>query len=122
MLVRALDSNHDWTFGSSLGNYLSGNAAVAQLIQTNVLSFVGDCFFATTDGVDWINLIGLPGGQTALNLSISTVILNTTGVTGLLQLSAVVTGRKLSVTYKVQTVFSVTGNAFTFDFGQLLPD
>lgn len=115
MRVRALDINGDWTFGKGQNDYLTGNAAVSQNIGTRLESFLGDCFFDQSAGIDWFNLLGAKD-QTALNLSISAVILNTQNVTGLNQLSAVLsTARVFTVTYDVQTTYSrVTGN-FQFD-------
>lgn len=115
MIVRALDSTGDWTFGNGLSNYLSANAAVAQSIQTRVLSFLGDCFFDATAGIDWFNLLGSKN-QIGLNLAISSTILNTENVTGILQLSVVLNElRNFSVSYSVQTTYSVVNNSFQYD-------
>lgn len=114
-IVRALDSDHDWTFGESLNNYLQGNAAIAQTINTRLSSFLGNCFFDLQTGIDWFNLLGSINNEVALNLAISTVILNTTGVTGILQLSiALPTSRNFTVTYQVQTIYSTLTSNFIF--------
>lgn len=115
MIVRALDSNHDLTFGAGKSNYLSNNAAVAQNINTRLGSFLGNCFFDLGAGIDWFNLLGSKN-QTALQLAISTVILNTPQVTSLIKLSTNVSAqRQFSVTYKVQTVYSSASSNFVFD-------
>lgn len=114
-LVRALDSNHDWTFGAGKSNYLANNAAVAQNINTRLNSFLGNCFFDLGAGIDWFNLLG-SSNQTALNLSISSIILNTPQVTGILQLSINLSSkREFSVAYQVQTVYSTVTNNFIFN-------
>lgn len=114
-IVRALDNNHDWTFGAGKGNYLSANAAIVQNINTRLNSFLGNCFFDLGAGIDWFNLLGAKD-QTALQLAISSVILNTDQVTGLLQFqSSLSATRVYSVSYIVQTVYSVTSSNFTFD-------
>lgn len=77
MRVRALDSNGDWTFGSGQNDYLSGTSAVIQAIQTRLLMFLGDCFFATNQGIDWFTFLGGSKNQLALELAINAVILNT---------------------------------------------
>jgi hypothetical protein len=117
MIVRALDENGDWTFGSGIQNYLTLNAAIAQCIRTRFLSFLGDCFFATSDGIDWFNLLG-PNNQLSINLSINASILNLTGmvngqtvnlVTGILQLSFKLDAeREFDVKYQVSTIYSST--------------
>lgn len=118
MKVRALDSNGDWTFGKGQNDYLSGNRAVSQKIKTRLMSFLGDCFFDLGAGVDWFTYLGSKD-QLALNLAISAVILNTTDVTGIQQLSAVLepSNRKFTVQYRVQTVYSVLTGNFEFDLG-----
>lgn len=126
MLVRSLSSTGDWTFGAGLSNYKSGNLAVAQNIQTRLSSFLGDCFFDTEAGIDWNTFLGGSKNQLALNLAVSAVILNTTdadnlNVVGINQLSINLdsTTRKISISYQVQTTYSVTAltNTFTFDLG-----
>lgn len=115
-IVRALNSNHDWTFGASLNDYLQGNAAIAQTINTRLSSFLGNCFFDLQTGIDWFNLLGSIGNEVTLNLAISTLILNTPNVTGILQLSiSLPTNRNFSVSYQVQTIYSTVTSNFVFD-------
>jgi hypothetical protein len=116
MIIRALDSNGDWTYGKGKNNYNSGNSAVAEDIQTRLSSFLGDCFFDTGAGIDWFNLLG-GKDQLALNLAVSAVILNTSNVTGLLQLSIVLNrqSRAIVIQYKVQTTYSQITNTFQYD-------
>ena len=123
MRVRENDpATNDWTFGSGQNNYLSNNDAVAQIIKTRLLSFLGDCFFDITAGIDWFNFLG-GKNAIALNLAISSVILNTTNVTSILQLSVNLTSNRLfSVSYRVQTTYSQTGDIFEYDLGEILPD
>jgi hypothetical protein len=115
-MIRALDSNGDWAYGSGVNNYLTGNLEVAQNIQTRLLSFLGDCFFDTGAGVDWFNLLGSKQ-QLTLQLAISAIILNTASVTGGLQLSInyAPSTRKLSIVYAVQTVYSQLSSSFQYD-------
>lgn len=115
MLVRAIDTNGDWLFGKSSNDYLSNNAAINQNIKTRLLSFLGDCFFDITAGIDWFNLLSDGKNQNALSLNISSTILNTSGVIGLIQLSISLNiNRSFFVSYQIQTIYSVTTNNFTF--------
>lgn len=110
MIVRALDSNHDWTFGSGKNNYKSARDAVAQNIDTRLNSFLGDCFFDTRAGIDWFNL---NGGKSVQNvtLAVSAVIANTENVTQLIESSVVVdNNREITIVYKVNTSFGVVSN------------
>jgi hypothetical protein len=115
-MTRAIDSTGDWTFGSGVNNYASGNAEVAMNIQTRLLCFLGDCFFDTSAGIDWFNLLGSKQ-QVALQLAVAAVILNTANVTGGLQLSVTYNEvtRSISIVYQVQTVYSQLSNSFQYD-------
>lgn len=121
MIVRALNSDHDWTFGASLNNYLRSNRAVAQNIETRLLCFLNDCFFDTQAGLDWMTFLGGSKNPLALRLALSATILNTPQVVGIVQLSTNLnhTTRVFSVSYQVQTTFSTTSlsSTFTFDLG-----
>lgn len=115
MIVRALDSVGDWQFGKSLNDYFYNNNTVKQNIKTRLLSFLGNCFFDIVAGIDWFNFLSSKN-QSALNLSISSVILNTANVTGLLQLSVSLTDSRLfSISYRVQTAYSLTGDTFQYN-------
>lgn len=112
---RAIDSNGDWLFGKGQNDYKTQNNEIAQDIQTRLNSYLGDCFFDTTAGLDWFNLLG-GKDQTALNLAINAIILNTTNVTGMIQLSVVLNAaRNLNVQYTVQTTYSVLSSSFQYD-------
>lgn len=116
MIVRALDSNHDWTFGAGLSNYKQANNAIAQNIDTRLNSYLGNCFFDLNAGIDWFNLLGAKN-ETALQLAIASQILQTEEVTGMNQLTVDLdrTTRVLTVEYEVQTVYSTVYNTFIFD-------
>lgn len=106
-IVRALDVNGDWTFGKGRNNYLSGLDAVSQDISTRLKSFLGDCFFDLSAGIDWFNLLGSKE-QLKLNLAVTAVILNTQDVLSINQLSITLDERrKLTIVYDVFT--NVTG-------------
>lgn len=118
MIVRAITEDGDWTFGKGRNDYRAGLLAIAQVIDTRLKSFLGDCFFATNQGIDWWNLLGAKN-QLALTLAISRTILNTPNVTGLLPLTLSLddASRVLSVSYNVQTTLSqsIIGT-FSYDF------
>lgn len=117
MRVRALDEVNDWTFGKGANDYKVNRRAVAQNIQTRLSSFLGDCFFDQTAGIDWFNLLGSKQ-RLALELAISSVILNTADVTGMVELESELnpTTRNLRVRYTVQTAYSVQPLSDTFVF------
>lgn len=105
MIVRALDATHDWEFGKGLNDYKSAADAVAQDIYTRLNSFLGDCFFDQSAGIDWLGFLG-GKNQLGLNLAISATILNTAGVASMTQLSVnLSTTRRFTVQYSVMTTF-----------------
>jgi hypothetical protein len=116
-IVRSLNSQGDWTFGTSLNNYVSANNAIIQNIKTRLLEFIGDCFFNITAGIDWLTFLGGSKNQLALNLTISSVILNTQDVIGLKNLSVTLTNRNFNVNYQVQTIYSITNASFEYSLG-----
>lgn len=106
MTFRNLDANHDWTFGSGRSNYVSENQEIALNLKTRILSFLGDCFFATNEGIDWFNLLDYHY-QDRLENAVQEVIKNTDGVTGINSVDLIVNAdRQIRITYDVQTIYS----------------
>lgn len=115
MRVRAVDGSNDWLFGKGKNSYVRDSQAIGQNIKTRLMSFLGDCFFAQTEGIDWFNLLG---GKELLEieLAMGATILNTEGVLGILQLDLRVDEkRRLYIEYAVQTVFSPVYGSFDFE-------
>lgn len=116
MRVRQVDENNDWLFGKGRNNYVVDIRAVAQNIKTRLLEFLGDCFFNLGAGIDWPSLLGAKD-QDALNLAISTTILNTEGVTGIRQLFINLNRvtRDITIQYEVQTAYGTTTQVLSLD-------
>lgn len=111
MMVRALDSENDWTFGQGLNDYKSANVAVVQNIKTRLNSFLGDCFFDQAAGINWFTLLG-GKDELSLNLAITGVILNTANVLSIVQLfSNLDNQRRFSVSYTVTTTYSASASS-----------
>lgn len=107
MIVRAIDTEGDWLFGKGRNDYKSKNDAIIQSIGTRLRSFLGDCFFATGEGIDWFNLLGSKN-QLQLELAVRAVILNTSGVTGFVSSSVNLdrATRAITIQYTVNTIYS----------------
>lgn len=115
--VRAIDAVGDWEFGKGQNDFKTKNDAVSQNIQTRLNSYLGNCFFDVTAGIDWFNLLGAKD-QLALNLAVSSIIINTEEVTGNLQILRLLnTERNFLLEYKTQTIYSQVGNTFQYDLG-----
>ncbi len=110
MIFRNLDADSDWRFGKGKNDYAQGQAAIALNIKTRIKSWVGDCFFAQTAGIDWVNRLGSKNQRALLEADLRRVILQSEGVTGLVKVDIVMIGRKFQATYTVNTVYS---KAFT---------
>jgi hypothetical protein len=109
MSVRAIDENRDWQFGQGKQSYKNRIEEIGQMIQTRVLSFLGDCFFAVEEGIDWVNLLAKGSSkEEELKRSISLTILETPGVVALNKLELVNDRqtRRLVIDYSVATIYS----------------
>lgn len=105
-MFRNLDINHDWTWGNSRNNYVIENQEIGLNIKTRVLSFLGDCFFAVNEGIDWWNLLDYRY-QDRLENSVTEVVKNTDGVTAINNIDLLVDAdRQIKIVYDVQTVYS----------------
>lgn len=105
-MFRNLDINHDWTWGNSRNNYVIENQEIGLNIKTRVLSFLGDCFFAVNEGIDWWNLLDYRY-QDRLENSVTEVVQNTDGVTAINNIDLLVDAdRQIKIIYDVQTVYS----------------
>lgn len=107
MIVRAVDAMNDWMFGKGRNDYKSNSQAINQNIQTRLQSFLGDCFFDISAGLDWFNLLGSKN-QLALELAVSAIIFNTEGVVGIVSLVIDLDEetRGITMSYVVNTIFT----------------
>lgn len=106
MIFRALDSNHDWTFGRGIGCYTRENQAIGLNIKTRLLSWLNDCFFDLEAGIDWVNRLGSKNQRELLELDLRRVILQTDQVTGILSFDTSLVGRRFTANYSVETIYS----------------
>lgn len=115
MSFRNLTKEHDWTFGAGKNNYVNENQEIALDLETRVLSFLGNCFFAVNEGIDWFNLLDY-GYQERLENAVQETIKNTPGVTGINSVDAITgTNRQIIITYDIQTIYS---NSYS---GEIVP-
>ena len=115
MIIRALDQNRDWAFGAGRQSYLTGAAAVAEDIETKLLSWLNDTFWNMSWGVDWRNLLGGagPNVRAAIITQCRLMILKCPEVVRINSVEANLdSNRKLFVTFSVDTIFSraITGS------------
>lgn len=106
MIFRNLDENGDWMFGKGTNNYVSQNSAIGLNIKTRILSWVDDCFFDLPAGIDWLNRLGSKDQRGLLELDLRRIILQSEGVTGILEFDSTLINRNFTANYSVQTIYS----------------
>jgi len=108
MIFRNLDVNHDWTFGKGLSNYARLNQSIGLNIRTRVLSWLGDCFFAQQEGIDWVNRLGSKNQKKLLEDDLRRIILQTPNVTGIVSFDITFQSgnRAFRADYSVNTIYS----------------
>lgn len=113
MKVRAITNTGEWTFGKGKNNYAKDVNAVAQMIKTRLKSFLGDCFFALGDGIDWFNLNGSKDLD-EIKINIVATILNTPEVISANEVNVTLgQNRNLIVQYEVNTNYGRVSNELT---------
>lgn len=107
MIIRKIDNANDWLFGHGLSDYAADQAGIEENVKTRLQSWVGDCFFALQDFVDWRSRLDA-GQQSNLLNELKTVILQSEGVVSVISIegSFEPTTRVFSVSAVIQTIFS----------------
>ena len=118
VILRALDSQGDWSWGQGLNSFVSGQACVAQDVQTRLLFFLNDWFAAMDFGIDYWNLCGSknPAAQNGLILQTRQMLITAVagyspyGVLSTNSLNAYedVRTRNLLLEYNINTIFSTS--------------
>tara|TARA_B110000908_G_C9845225_1_gene267404 strand:+ start:63 stop:416 length:354 start_codon:yes stop_codon:yes gene_type:complete len=106
MKFRNLDNNGDWNFGRGKSDFIAQNDAIGLNIKTRLNSWVNDCFFNQTAGIDWLNRLGSTGQRELLELDIKRIIQQSEDVTGILSFDTFLNGRSFTAEYSVETVYS----------------
>ncbi len=106
MSFRNLDENHDWTFGKGLQNYVKNDKEILLNLKTRLLSFLGDCFFATDEGIDWFSHLGGKDRNIILQ-DVKRVIVQTDGVRKINSVDFYENSdRSFILTYNIDTIYS----------------
>ena len=107
MIIRKVDTDNDWRFGKGNSDYARDEQALEENLKTRLQSWVGDCFFALNDGIDWNARMDV-GQQAALTEECRNLILQTEGIVGInaILIEFEPGTRAAVITYNVDTVFS----------------
>lgn len=110
MRVRSVDQDNDWNFGKGKQDYRKDQDCLAQNIKCRLQMFLGDCFFALDNGIDWFNLLG-SFQIIQLQMSISALIINTEGVIEITSIDFINDEkRNFTIVYSVNTIFGEIQN------------
>ena len=122
-IIRALDSNGDWLFGGGTADYNIQQQEIEQDAQTAVEMFLGEAFWDTGFGVDWLNLLGSIGAQATLVRQVTQVLSNIKGVLQVVQVTPVLnsTTRQITIKYVLRTVYSLSLTYGTISPSSLAP-
>lgn len=105
-MFRSLDANNDWNFGNGTGSYVTNQQEIMLNLRTRIMSFLGDCFFSTNEGIDWWNLLDYRY-RDRLENAVQDVIKNTPGVTAINSVDVILgANRKIRIYYDIQTIYS----------------
>lgn len=107
MKVRRLDNNHDWTFGQGVTNYASESEAIAQNVQTRLLSFTNDWFLDLEHGLPWLEQVGTNVNLKDWEIRIKRYVLQTDGVVKVTDYHAdfIPDTRKLVISIEYQDIY-----------------
>lgn len=108
MRFRALDSNWDWKFGKGLGSYSGDTQAIAYDVKSKILSWVGDCFFNETAGIDWKNILGSKDQKSQLDDAIKKIIVEEYGIIELSFFESEISDRTYHCTVRFKTIYNET--------------
>lgn len=106
MIIRNLTSDGDFSFGKGSNDYLRNDAAIGLNIKTRVKSWLNDCFFDQTAGIDWSNRLGSKKQEALLEQDLRRIILQSFGVTSIINFVTITVDRNFRIEYNITTIFS----------------
>ena len=90
MTVRQLSPTGDFTFGQSQLNFLSNSPqAVAQVVQTSLLLWLGEWYLDQTLGMPWIQGVLGKHNQATADITVQDYILGVQGVTDITKYASI---------------------------------
>jgi hypothetical protein len=109
MIYRKLDTFGDYTFGRGASNFLVDSpAAVAQAISTRLKLIQGEWFLDIQAGVPYNTQVLGFGTIPYYDFAIKDAILNTPGVSSIINYSSYIDNRNVTITATVDTIYGQT--------------
>jgi hypothetical protein len=113
MIIRALDASGDVTFGLGKQNYLSGQNAIIENIQTRLYEFLNNAFWNMKAGADWPRLLGTPGTKQEIILTCRSIVLQSYGVVSVNSIDSIYDNYSRSITL-VMNINTIYTSNFSF--------
>lgn len=115
MKIRAISNQNPpfkWEFGKGKQSYDVDVQAVMTNLKTRLYFFTNDCFFDTTSGINWFDILGTPNNKAQILLEINNCILNSYGVQSIVRSDVTYDdeNRSMNISYEVKV------------FGEILAD
>lgn len=111
MRVRKLSPSGDFTFGASQLNFLVDSPeAVAQVVQTSFLLWLGEWYLDLTAGMPWIQGVLGKHNQATADVTVQDYLLGIQGVTDITKFTSVAQEdlRKYSASATIDTLYGTT--------------
>lgn len=111
MRVRKLSPTGDYTFGNGLEDYwIDVPAAVAQVVQTSLLLWLGEWFLDVEAGMPWIQGVLGKHNQATADVTVQDYISNVQGVTDIANFESVDTqsNRQYAANCTIDTLYGET--------------
>ena len=108
MRFRVLDSNWDWCRGRVQNDYASGSLAVSYDLKTKILSWLNDCFFDMSAGLDWQKYLGGKIQKSEIDTAIKNTIVSNEEVAEIVYFDSSVSNRKYGCTARIKTIYGDT--------------
>ena len=111
MRVRQLTSTYDYAFGQSQNNFLVNSpAAVAQIVQTSLLLFLGEWYLDATLGIPWFEGVIGKYSQATADLTVQDYISQIQDVTNIPSYQSIDTqsNRSYLANATIDTTFGTT--------------
>lgn len=108
MLFRTLDENWDWQFGRGRNDYASDSLYVAFDLKTKILSWINDCFFSMSSGINWKKYLGGKIQKSEIDSAVKDQIIFTEQVAEIVYFESSVANRTYTCTARVKTIYGDT--------------
>lgn len=110
MLLRAVIKNNEgfrtWQFGHGYSDYKRENASISQDVESALLEWKGDAFWALLNGIDWRTRLGKHNQKEPLDQDVLNIIEGREGVLKVFDFESVLSERNYTARCSIYTIYS----------------